>query len=224
MNVAVCVPRRSDGARRDEVWQWVRAWWGREHPTFRIIEGHHDHGPFNRSAAINAAAAQAVDADVILIVDSDSFAGADQVNAAIDGLASGPSFWLPYTQYHYLNRQMSDLVMDGFDGDWLPGVEFTMTGTCSSVVVVTTDLFNEIGGFDERFEGWGFEDVAFSHAAQTFGSGLSRVDGGVWHLWHQPSPENNHQSPVWHSNRELMLQYGNAAYDRAAMRALIDER
>lgn len=223
MAVAVLVPRRADGGRRDAVWSWVRERWAAEHPSFEVIEGACPDGPFNRSAAINDAASQ-TDADILIIADADSFASAAQIDMAVDQISATRAFWLPYDTYRYLSRAMSDAVMDGFSGDWLTGVEFSMTGTCSSVVIVTTELFGLVGGFDEGFQGWGFEDVAFSHAAQTFGGGVSRVPGDVWHLWHTPSTENNHNSPIWQANRERMERYAVAAYDPGAMGALIGAR
>ena len=53
----------------------------------------------------------------------------------------------------------------------------------SSVVVVSRKQWDIIGGFDEQFRGWGFEDTAFAAAAETFG-GIIRMDGEVIHFWH----------------------------------------
>lgn len=224
MSVAVLVPRRSDGGRRDRVWDWVKDRWTTEHPDYVVLEGDHVDGPFNRAAAINTAAANAPsDTDVFIVADADSFAGSDQITAAVAGARTGPGFWLAYDTYRYLTKAMSDAVMGGFRGDWLTGVEFSMTGTCSSMVVCTRALFTEVGGMDEGFVGWGFEDVALSHALQTFGGGIARTPGSVWHLWHPSSPENSHHSPVWQANRERMLRYGDCAYDRPAMRSLLVE-
>lgn len=226
MNAAVLVPRRSDGGRRDEVWAWIRERWATEHPDVPVIEGHDDGpGKFNRGLAINRAATQA-DADVLIIADSDTFCSAEQIEAAcrvaLDPQA--PSMVLAYDVYRYLSRQMSDRVMAGYDGWWGAdyGIGWSMTDTCSSMVVVTRRLFDEVGGFDEGFVGWGFEDVAFSVACQTFGGGLARVKGDAWHLWHVTSPENHNGSPEWERNRRRHLLYGDAAYHPEAMRFLLD--
>jgi hypothetical protein len=225
MRAVVLVPRRSDGARRDKVWDWVRGRWQREHPSYTIYEGHHTEGKFNRSYAINCAAQAAGEWDVAIIADADTFCGPAQITDAVQGATtSGVEFWLAYDTYAYLSRAMSDQVMTGFLGNWYDGVEFTMTGTCSSMVVVTRRLWDEVGGFDPGFVGWGFEDVAFSHACQTFGGGLKRTPGHAWHLHHPSSPENSHRSPEWTANRNRMIRYGDASYDRDAMRALIDAR
>jgi hypothetical protein len=224
----VClVPRRADGGRRDQVWAWVRDRWNREHPDITIREGTDDGpGKFNRSLAINRAAEAAGDWDTAVISDSDSFVGADQIRHAVKGATEGPCrFWLAYDQYNYLSRKMSDRIVAGYDGWWGAngGIEWSMTNTCSSMLVVTRELWDTVGGFDAGFEGWGFEDVAFSHACQTFGGGLQRIPGPVWHLHHPSSPENDNRSPEWEANRLRMIRYGDVSYDQPAMRALIDE-
>lgn len=221
MRVVVLVPRRADNGRRDEVWAYVLSRWLSEHPDWTIYTGHHEHGPFNRSAAINDAAAGAGDWDVAIIADSDSFVGPEQINAAVEGCWSNGQMWLAYDKFMYLSRSMSDQIMDGFDGMWENGVEWDMTNTCSSMVVVRRDVWDQARGYDEGFESWGYEDVAFSHACQTFGGGLSRVPGCVWHLWHPPSIEGRHTS--WDDKTARAERYHRAAYDKEAMRALIDE-
>lgn len=223
MTVSVIVPRRAGDKRRDAVWAWLKPRWEREHPGWQLVEGHDDPtGPFNRSRAINRGASEAT-GDVLVIADGDTFTDPVTLTETTEHATDG-RFWLAYSRYHYLNRPMSDQIMDGYQGDWFAGVEFTMTNTCSSMIVLTRGLFDQVHGFDERFEGWGFEDVAFSHACQTFGGGLARTQADVWHLWHPPSPENNRNSPIWRANRERMLAYGDASYDRDAMSNLIEAR
>lgn len=224
MRVVVLIPRRADHGRRDQIWGWVKNRWSEE-VDWPVYEGHDDGpGKFNRSLAINRAAEKAGDWDVAVIADSDTFCGTKQLVEAVEGATGDCGFWLAYDIYAYLTRQMSDKIMKGFVGNWHDGVEFTMTGTCSSMVVVERSVWDEVGGFDPGFVGWGFEDVAFSHACQTMGNGLRRTHGHVWHLHHPSSPENSHRSPEWKANRARMMQYQEAAYDEPRMRKLLAER
>lgn len=222
MNVAVLVPRRVDHGRRDELWSWVKDYWSSQLPNWPIHEGHHDDGPFNRSLALNRAAAAAGDWDIAVVIDSDIFVDRDHV---LEGVKRARTGWItfPFHEYRYLSRQMTEKIMGGYRGNWHPGVEFTLTNTCSSCVIVPRPLWDEVGGFDEGFEGWGFEDVAFSLACQALAGGMHRVEGDVWHLHHQPSTENSHQSPQWIANRERMLRYGDCDYNAEKMRSLLDE-
>lgn len=217
MHVAVLIPRRPDYGRRDQLAEWTQARWGDLHPDFEVIEGHHLEGPFNRSAAINSAAAQADDADVFVVADCDSFVDAGQLRRAIDRAMSSGQVTFAYDRFAYLSRSMSDAIMDGFAGDWWPGVEWTLAGTCSSMVVIPGDLWRELGGCDEGFVGWGGEDVALSLALQTLGGGMQREPGEVWHLWHPPAPHTH--DDIWPDRMDL---YAKAAYDKTAMRQLVD--
>lgn len=219
MKVAVLIPNRPDGCRRDDLLTWTTERLERLHPGFQIAVGRHDadEGAFNRSAALNRAAVQAPDADVFVLADSDSFVGAGQLDHAVLKAAAAGQVTFAYDRYCYLSRHMSDAIMAGFIGDWTPGVEFTMQGTCSSMVVIPAALWWEIGGADEGFVGWGGEDVALSLALQTFGGGLQRVRGDVWHLWHAPAPHVS--DDLWPGRVEL---YANASYDRSKMAALLE--
>ena len=59
MRTVILVPYRSDGDRRDQLWDFTRNWLQRHHPDYPIYLGPSPDGPFNRSAAINQAARDA---------------------------------------------------------------------------------------------------------------------------------------------------------------------
>lgn len=226
MTVAVLIPNRDDGGRRDLLRRWTSNRLRDLHPAFSLHVGTHlaSEGPFNRSAAVNRAAAQAPDdADVFVIADSDSFVLPEQLDAAVALASSSSQITFAYERFAYLTRQMSDEVMAGSTGNWWPGVEWTLQGTCSSMVVVPRSLFDRVGGFDEGFTGWGMEDVGFSLACQAVGGGMRRVPGEVWHLHHPVSAENHQGSPFYRANVERMERYKTADYDADKMLALLDE-
>ena len=219
MRTVILVPRRADKEHRDRVWAWCKTRLATEHPDLEVFEGiHAGTQPFNRSLAVNRAAKKAGNWDLAVIADSDSFVGADQLNAAIARCASTGKMTLAYDQFVYLSHAMSARVMDGFDGNWWAGVEWWMPGTCSSMVAVTRPVWDEAEGFDEGFVGWGGEDIAFSLKAQTFGGGLERIPGPVWHLHHPTAAHGDHSAWV-----PRMERYASASYDPARMTALIRE-
>lgn len=223
MTTVALVPRRADNGRRDDVWAWVRERFCNLHPDIAVFAGDHDDGPFNRSAAINAAAEQAGDWDTAVIMDADSFVLPDQLERAIDLANQTGQITFAYERFAYLNRKMSDRIMAGHEGNWWPGVEWTLQGTCSSMVICPRPLWDDVGGFDPGFVGWGFEDVGFSLACQAIGDGMGRVAGEVWHLNHPVSPENHQSSPFYPLNVERMKLYQACDYDADRMRALIAE-
>jgi hypothetical protein len=222
MRTVVLVPRRSDGGRRDVLWTWLAQRWKQDRPDWEVFEGHHNDGLFNRSAAINTAARAAGQWDVAVIADADSLAGADQLQQAVDLAATSGTMVIAYTRYVYLNRTMSDLILAGFTGSWWDGVEFTLANTCSTMVAVPRKLWNAVGGFDEGFVGWGWEDCAFSASCAALG-GRTRIPGEVWHLWHPPSGENNQDSPEWQAGLARLNRYSACEEDPKKTRALLVE-
>jgi hypothetical protein len=71
MRTVFLVPRRNDNGPRDKLWAYCRARWETYFPDIPIFEGHHDDGPFNRSAAVNRAAKLAGEWDLGIVIDSD---------------------------------------------------------------------------------------------------------------------------------------------------------
>lgn len=220
MRVVILVPRRADYGRRDRLWEYVRGRWTDEHPEWEIWEGHHLVGPFNRSKAINTAALMADDWDLAIIADADSFVGTEQIEAAVETCAQTGQMTLGYTTWNALDERMSNSIMNGYNGDWRPGVFASLNDSCSSMVLVTRDLWDECEGFDEGLAGWGCEDIIFAHKARTFGGGHwhHTTPGDLWHLWHESAPRPTIMENVARADR-----YHAVAGDTAAMRALMAE-
>jgi len=59
--------------------------------------------------------------------------------------------------------------------------------TQSSVLVVHRTLWDQVGGMEERCQGWGAEDNIFWHAAHILGGEPNRISGNAYHLWHSPA-------------------------------------
>src|SRR5690606_36016308 len=63
-------------------------------------------------------------------------------------------------------------------------VRYRGPATFGAPSVVTRHLWETVGGFDERFAGWGHEDRAFLHGVELLFGGRSRVRGGQCVMWH----------------------------------------
>jgi hypothetical protein len=223
VKAVILVPRRNDGGHRDELWRWCRAWWESNVPELKVVEGHHDEGLFNRSAAVNRAVAAAGDWDVAVLIDSDVICDPENVREAIERCYElNDRLVMPFTRRHNLNHTGTERIMSGDRGSWQRYIGKTYTQMCSSVVMIPRKLWDEVGGFDELFVGWGFEDTAFAAACETFGRGLERIEGECWHLWHPTAPEGKRDSPSYQANRARRELYSAALGDRKLMRSLIN--
>lgn len=216
----ILVPRRADNGFRDALWDWTKGWWEREQSHMPIFEGHHDSGQFNRAAAVNRAAALAGDWDVAVIIDSDVICDPQRVKDAVALAHETGKLVYPHDVRKDLNQGGSRRVMAGDQGNWDRYVHKRYPDMVSSVIVVPRRLWDEIGGFDESFEGWGYEDTAFAAAADTFGKGHIRLPGEVWHFWHPTAREGRPGTPTWSINSAKGQRYRAAIGNVAAIRAL----
>jgi hypothetical protein len=212
------VPRRPDGGWRDEVWRYTRGWW--ERFGFEFLEGASPPGPFNRAAALNNAARGEWDVGVVLDADVILDHPEQFTKALVVAKATGRVV-LPYTQFKGLHAAATRMALTGEDFRWSRGVRFQSRLHESSVVVVPRKLWDELGGFDERFSGWGLEDVAFAHAARLLG-GVERIEGIVWHLWHERA-RSRKASPNYSANVALARRYRQQT-TAEQMRRLLAER
>lgn len=223
VKVAVLVPRRSDGRWRDRLWAFAQEWWRNDFPDWPIIEGHHEVGPFNRAAAINRAAQIADDWEAAVIIDADVLIDKKQVERAVELALEHNRLVVAYQDRNMLSRKGTETIMRGFRGAWDRYVIKVWPDEQSGVIVVPRALWDEVRGFDETFCGWGWEDIAFRVACETFGGPLMRVDGPVWHLWHPTSPENNKALPGYQANEQRGRRYHVALGNRDAVAKLLDE-
>ncbi|MDP2710796.1 MAG: galactosyltransferase-related protein [Solirubrobacteraceae bacterium] len=223
-SVAVVVPRRTDNGPRDKLWEFIRQQWLTDHPGWPLVEGFHHDGPFNRATAINRGANLAPPWDVLVIADADTLVPKDQAQAVAALAIDHGRLTLAYERYVSLTHQATQRLISG--GPPLSGstVRWTMENSVSGCLAVPRVLWLAVGGFDERFVGWGYEDRAFFVACDTLGGGHERVPGNVQHLWHPRPPERSEQHPKFRANRELCRRYKHAHGDRDAIRSILAER
>lgn len=201
----ILVPRRDDNGWRDGLWDFTIKHW--EQLGFPIFEGDHTEGPFNRSAAVNTAARLAGEWDNALIIDSDVIVDLGTVKNAITYSEEMERVAFPFRVRQTLNHGMTTRILNGYKGNWAPGITGSFHDNRSSCLVVPRQVWDKVGGFDERFIGWGWEDVAFIHATSAAAGNYVRISGDLWHLWHHKNPENNHASPLFIANRDLCHRY-----------------
>lgn len=158
-------------------------------------------GEFCRSAAINAAAAQGP-WDVAVIIDADTIQEAEPMMVAVNTATFLSAAIVPWQTRYKLSPLASERVategvgfvttadLDPDDGfahpDSLKGYSPVRTG---STIVVHRAAWDAVGGFDEGYRGWGYEDQAFRLSVQRAAS-LRSIPGTIWHLWHPHQPRD----------------------------------
>lgn len=186
----VAVPYKPDFGHRDKLFAHLKThyWNGVGLP---LSIGTNNDDPFNRSTAINTALAG--DWDYAVIADADTWVPPCQLHQALETAAATGKLVAAFDTVVELSKDSTTAILNGKTGlagsfgtaDKLRTQELE---TQSSMLVVPRPLWDNLGGMDERFQGWGAEDCAFWHACTVHAGAPERITGNAYHLWHPPAP------------------------------------
>jgi predicted glycosyltransferase involved in capsule biosynthesis len=215
IKVAVVIPWRETKSRLP-VKNYVEAWYRKNLPEAKIIYSDSGHKHFNLSASRNAGALQALDYDVIIHNDADTIPNKKSLIKGIKKTYETGYFCNPYDTYHMINTANTYRVLDGLNSPETADYEH-IPGACSGVVITTPNTWKVVGGFDENFLGWGYEDVAIAVAHGTMmDHGFLIIPGVAYAMSHDVAkkPKNllNHGKKrlekymLAASNKELMFE------------------
>lgn len=171
-------------------------------------------GKFSISACRNQAAREALDQlnklNVLFFADSDTFVSEEQIRLACGLAVSENRMVIAYDRYYRLDKKATKHF---YHKGQIVETGRLIENHVSGAVAVPVSLFKEVGGFDERFNGWGGDDRAFYCACNTITGHYEalRVTGTAYHLYHRPSPYKDKKSPEYAFNVFLGIRYKEAA-------------
>lgn len=244
--ISLLVPFQSDSGRRAETWEWLKQYWAYELPYAELIVGGYKHRPFSKTTAVNEAARKAT-GDIIVILDADCYIPGDViVECAVkirEARAQDQHLWyIPYRHFYRMTDSASRLIISSnpvmppryFSS--APPLSQLESGPASSaghhygalIQIMPIEAFVAARGMDERFAGWGGEDVSFLHAVDTMWGRYKTLPSGVIHLWHPTFNESGFKrnwvgQDKTNPNSNLASRYGAASSDYAKMLALVNE-
>jgi hypothetical protein len=234
--------------------EWLLRYWEAQLPGAEIIIGSDpDYDKtFSKSVAVNDAARRAK-GDVFVIVDGDGFIAVESVLHCVKEIRKarkkGRNLWfVPYRQFYRLTEEASRLLLASSPADPYPfsepvESEFTLKDNDpkighwygAMIQIMPREAFEQVGGWDERFRGWGGEYHAAMRAMDTLYWLHKTLPGQVLHVWHpQIGPQGAATSIHWSErmwekqtqvgiNNELSHRYYAAQGDPVRMRKLVDE-
>jgi len=208
--IPVLVPRRDDNGHRDELWRYVKTRIWPDYKDFRVVEGYHVVGPFNRSEAINTAAHIAGNWDVAVVADGDAWVPEEQLKAAVKKSRETGCVVSAFTELWCLNEATTkQLLKNPKRPAKVPRPTQVKRDHRSICIVVPRVVFEAVGGFDEGYRSWGGEDDAFWHAATLASGEPLRVSGAAYHLWHPPAStrEERAEDPLYIRNWNRWLRF-----------------
>ena len=147
--------------------------------------------PFNRAAALNKTIGQVEQQKrVVVLNDADTLCTPEQVRSAVALATVEPYFVFAYTLYLRLGEKVTASCASWRDVLTAPAEWGMVNAGSQGCSAVQRSVYLELGGLDERFDGWGYEDLEFNMRADK--AGVSRrLPGELRHLWHGPRREND---------------------------------
>jgi hypothetical protein len=196
VKIVTLVPWRPGEATREQNWEWTRP--HLEALGYPLFLGDRP-GPWARAAACNEAARSARAWDVALIADADTIPQPEAIETAVALAIRTRGAIRPHDRLWNLTRIQSRSA--GVRGPLklrLPRNQPRLLG--GGLLVVSRRAWDMVGGYDERFIGWGHEDSAL-HTSLLAEAYWDRIGGQAWHLWH---PRDATDTPERRANQELM--------------------
>ena len=209
MKVVTLVPWRGGDELREQSWDIVRPYLDRF--GWRIYLGDRE-GPWSRGAAINAAARDAGNWDVAVIADADTIPPEGLDAAVVTALRNGGGV-RPHDDLYRLTPSGSIAAANRGTAALEPRhIEREHPG--GGFLIVAREGWDRVGGFDERFVGWGHEDSSLN-IQLLLKADWDRIPGEAHHLWH---PEPERKTVNYRRNRQLLdrMRRENALAIRAA--------
>lgn len=177
----VVVPWRDTGPRRATACRHVCDQLRTLLPGAPLLLTDSGHEPFNRAASRNAGIRHLPEDETVVVCDADLLLDPQALRAAIDSVQDGKLHY-PFTLCWYLDQEHTERVLAGGPPE-VGATTANLHGAQGGVMVMQAGAWRRVGGMDEEFTGWGYEDNAFcSTAGRTVG--VHRHRGVIWHLDH----------------------------------------
>lgn len=187
-------------------------------PLILPIEAASARLPLARARNAGADAALAAGADLLVFLDVDCIPAPEMLNAyrmaaekRPDALLGGPVGYLPEGE---LEPERFDSVAHFHPFRPRPGVGELREGEhrlfWSLSFAVSADTWQRVGGFDERYEGYGAEDTDFAMRAERAGTPLVWVGGATAFHQHHPtsSPPVQHLDDILRNGERFAEVWG----------------
>jgi hypothetical protein len=185
MNVDAVICHRAGDPTRDRNLAYVIDWYAASIVLVSDSPGRR----FSRAAAFNRGVEQA-SSNVVVLTNSDVIVDHNTLDKAIALARKTGVTVYPFTRYAELTEECSREWLERGDEPCYDVAYEMGDESVGPILCIRRDAYQEAGGMDERFTGWGFEDVAWEITSRTLLGPSRRVEGTAWHLWHPFHPDS----------------------------------
>lgn len=144
--------------------------------------------PYNRSQAFNFGV-QHARAPVLLLHDNDMLVPVEYLSSILHRISLGYAVVNPKRYIFYLSQRHTQDLLSGEVGlCYNPPEAIVQNLEAGGSMAITRAAYNELGGMDESFVGWGGEDNEFWDRCLILPTWIWGYEPIV-HLWHASQPE-----------------------------------
>lgn len=229
MTVAVLIPWRPTDEHRAAALAEVGRQLAAAHPAWPVHVGALDASePWCKGRAVARALRQADPAaDVLVIQDADVLPPTSLI-AAVQAVETGAATWaVPHRYVRRLARHATEALIAGrpYSPAHIEPTHGRHRGVLTGgILVVARATYLDVGGFDQRFIGWGGEDLALWRTLTRLAGPPHVIEAELTHLWH-PTDRPPSGAAVYPEARPLLDRYKAAMRDQSGqtMRDLVEE-
>lgn len=221
MTLAVLIPFRPDTPWRARIQATTSKLWERTDLQVVYADDGLDGPLFSFSRAANRARAM-TDADCLLVYNTDalplSVASLDRLHK---DLAAGLPWSVLFDGQRRFTRHQTRQILNGDTPESVGAPAGEVSMGREALIGIRADVFDSLRGYDERFVGWGWEDLAFHLVLRTvYPDGCDTPAEGMFQsLWH---PEVTKEA--WPANGQIWQTYQPHTATADAMRGFYLDR
>lgn len=249
--MSILIPFATNNRYRRKVFKWVLKYWKHELPNAEIIVGRSKSIPFCKNEALNDAFRRST-GKVIVMMDADAYIDGSIIEDCADKILENLDnhlWFVPYRRLYRLNKETTEKVInsdpnDPFIFDCPPTLDEIEDDSESRsgyghrygamCQIYPREAIETLGCYDERFTGWGGEDVSILRALDTLYGKHKTTNNCIYHLWH-PFLGKSYDEKQWeqtrkwdgqeraNNNERLTNRYNRATNKPIQMRILVDE-
>jgi N-terminal domain of galactosyltransferase len=243
--ISLLIPFTTKSKMRQAEFEWLLKYWEHELPDAEIVVGTSRGRIFCKGEALNEAARRST-GRVMVILDADAYLPGTIISKCADRIIeetdlNHPLWYVPYRHLYRLKKEISKEIIASDPTNPLrlsspPPMDDVENGQQSTyghrygamIMMFPREAYEVIRGFDERFRGWGGEDIALLRALDTLYGKHKTVNADILHLWH-PTIGDTYKTRMWKNQRgsqpnsKLAMRYHRASRNREEMQKIVDE-
>lgn len=242
--LSLLIPFSTTDPERKKSFEWLLNYWKYELPAAEIIIGKSKSDIFCKGEALNDAVSRST-GKVFAILDADAYLDGQVLDYCADRILEeldNGLWYVPYRRLYRLTQGISESIRksDPRNPLRLPPVvpQRFIENTGNSIkygnrfgamlMMFPRQAYETIGRFDERFKGWGGEDIALLRTLDTVWGKHKTTDNSIMHLWH-PFYGSTYKDRRWagqdkgEANAWLNIKYYRAFRNPSLMRELLKE-